>query len=302
MYKSKLMSNTELSIITPVLNGSTYIRAALDSVRSQMMTSLEQIVVDGGSIDGTLETLETYTDVQVVNRPGSTIYEAINEGIRASDGAFIGILNSDDWYATGTLNRISEAIANNPMSEVLSARAALVQGAPEKFTILKKWNRRSDQEISVKGATTGTPIINARFFARSLFDRIGYFDSHYKLAGDREFILRAAISGVANVVLDFDVYNYRCHPDSKTLSGERIRFMPAFEEHIHIAEENLAHVDLSEKSKFIIKDWHAYSCLAAGWRRILIGDFLQGLEHFATGFHVNPLWLFALVRHRLMCR
>lgn len=296
------MSSTELSIITPVLNGAAYIQVALDSVRGQMTRQVEHIVVDGGSTDGTLELLEKHPNLQVIRCPGSTIYEAINSGIKASVGDYIGILNSDDWYVSGALDAIFEAIAENPAAEVLSAGAALVRGDYEDYSFLRKWDGGYSSDFSLEMMVTGTPIINARFFTKSLFRRIGYFDPLYKLAGDREFLLRAAIEGVNNVNLDCMVYSYRSHQQSKTLSGERLRFLPAFEEHIKIAEEHLERVDLSEKDNSIIRDWHGYSCFAAGWRRILLGDLKLGFNHFVTGFRVNPLWPIALVRHRLICR
>ncbi|MGK4455822.1 hypothetical protein, partial [Klebsiella pneumoniae] len=50
--------------------------------------------------------------------------------------------------------------------------------------------------LTVALALYGPVVINARFFRRRLFDRLGGFCPQFRIAGDRDFLLRCAVAGV----------------------------------------------------------------------------------------------------------
>ena len=74
----------------------------LNSVQQQTGVSVEHIIVDGASTDGTLEFLQTYDnkhfDIRILSMPDSGIYEAMNRGIAISRGKYVIFLNTDDFY------------------------------------------------------------------------------------------------------------------------------------------------------------------------------------------------------------
>ena len=90
----------KITIITVTLNSEQTIKDSLNSVLSQNYKNIEHIIVDGGSNDQTIEILKRYPNKnkKVYNLEKSGIYEAINHGIKKSNGDYIAILNSDDFY------------------------------------------------------------------------------------------------------------------------------------------------------------------------------------------------------------
>ena len=54
------MNNSQISIITPVLNESATLAETLESVRSQTLPPFEHIIVDSGSTDGSLDIIHSY--------------------------------------------------------------------------------------------------------------------------------------------------------------------------------------------------------------------------------------------------
>ena len=68
--------------------------------------------------------------------------------------------------------------------------------------------------------TYGSPITNARFFRRRVYDRVGYLDLRYRIASDRDFLMRVALSEPRAALLDRVVYLYRMHSGSLTF-GEQ---------------------------------------------------------------------------------
>ena len=73
--------------------------------------------------------------------------------------------------------------------------------------------------LSLQNATVGLPIINSRFFRRSLFDKVGRFDLAYAVASDREFLIRAALSGIRDVSTPEIFYRYCWHAGSMTMNA-----------------------------------------------------------------------------------
>lgn len=107
-----------VSILTPSLNQARYVCDCLRSVSSQDYEPLEQIVVDGGSEDGTLEQLRAAEGdrLRVEVAPGTSQAQALNAALARSRGSIIGWLNTDDAYfgvdaVASAVHRLREAPA-----------------------------------------------------------------------------------------------------------------------------------------------------------------------------------------------
>ena len=88
----------KVTIITVSLNSEKYISTAIESVLSQDYSNIEYIVIDGGSVDRTIEIVKSYgTKISsFISEPDDGLYDAMNKGIEISTGKIIGFLNSDD--------------------------------------------------------------------------------------------------------------------------------------------------------------------------------------------------------------
>jgi glycosyltransferase involved in cell wall biosynthesis len=102
---------TEVSIITVAYNSARTIARTLESVRTQSFKSIEHIVVDGGSTDGTIEVVKAAgpDTCRIVSEPDNGIYDAMNKGVRLATGEIVAFLNSDDAYADA--NVIGDVVA-----------------------------------------------------------------------------------------------------------------------------------------------------------------------------------------------
>ena len=97
------MKNSSLvSIITTVFNNKNTVESAIKSVLSQDYPNIEYIITDGGSTDGTIEIINKYEDkiAKFVSEKDRGVYDGMNKGIKLATGDIIGILNSDDLYAS----------------------------------------------------------------------------------------------------------------------------------------------------------------------------------------------------------
>lgn len=85
-----------LSIITPVYNGSLFIEQTIQSIL-KLNIEYEHIIVDGGSIDGTLDIVNRYDHIKLIHQTDNDgMYRAIDIGFSVAKGAYVTWVNSDD--------------------------------------------------------------------------------------------------------------------------------------------------------------------------------------------------------------
>jgi glycosyltransferase involved in cell wall biosynthesis len=90
-----------ISIITVCFNSERTIKKTIESVLNQEYHFFEYIIVDGNSLDTTLQIINGFKEdkrISVISEPDNGIYDAINKGIKNATGEIIAILNSDDFY------------------------------------------------------------------------------------------------------------------------------------------------------------------------------------------------------------
>jgi len=99
-----------VSVLTPSLNYADFIRDALLSVQCQTQPSVEHVVQDGRSTDGTVEVLRDFgRDVQWRSEPDEGQSDALNKALSRANQEWIGLLNADEFYLPGGLEVLAEA-------------------------------------------------------------------------------------------------------------------------------------------------------------------------------------------------
>jgi glycosyltransferase len=91
----------KFSIITCTRNSAATLKECIDSVNYQTFSDIGHVFVDGNSSDDTHEIIQLLAkrDVKVISESPSGIYNALNTGIKNSEGEIIGILHSDDVFS-----------------------------------------------------------------------------------------------------------------------------------------------------------------------------------------------------------
>jgi glycosyltransferase involved in cell wall biosynthesis len=118
------------SIVTPSLNAARYIAEAVKSVLAQDYPSIEYIVVDGGSTDGTLEVLARFgNSLHLIVEPDSGPVDAINRGFGLARGEIFAWLAADDFYFPGAVSAAAAAFAAHPNAGVVYGEGVWVDAA-----------------------------------------------------------------------------------------------------------------------------------------------------------------------------
>ena len=182
----------KVSVITGVLNSPNTIEDSIRSVLNQSYKDIEHIIIDGGSCDGTLNTIYRYKDkiAKVVSEPDNGIYDALNKGMRLASGDIISILHSDDFYAH---NRIIEKVVDIFGREnVDSCYGDLEYISKESpYRVIRYWKVSPYSEGKFKH---GWMLPHPTFFVKKwVYDKYGYFNTDFKIAADYELMLRFLI-------------------------------------------------------------------------------------------------------------
>lgn len=174
-----------ISVITVVLNGEKTLRRAIESVVHQKSeANIEYIIIDGHSTDASVNIIKSYGDAISfwISEPDAGIYDAWNKGLSHATGEYIAFLGADDFYYPNALRIYSEYIQGHPDVEYISSRV---------------------NYVGLHTRVIGKPLIWSRFcrrmtvahvgslHRRSLYDRLGEYDTSFKAAGDYEFLVRA---------------------------------------------------------------------------------------------------------------
>lgn len=124
------MTPPRVSVLTPSYNQARWLPDNLRSVAGQSYSSIEHIVMDGGSTDGSPELLASASPAVVwESGPDRGQSQAINAAFHRSNGDIVGWLNSDDaYFSSDVVARAVEVFEREPDVGVVYGHAALVNG------------------------------------------------------------------------------------------------------------------------------------------------------------------------------
>ena len=94
--------SSKVTIATVVYNAATSIKETIESVITQSYRNIEYVIVDGDSIDGTLDIINHYAGlhnfIKIKSEPDAGIYDAMNKAQQMASGDFLIFLGSDDVF------------------------------------------------------------------------------------------------------------------------------------------------------------------------------------------------------------
>lgn len=225
----------KISIITPSFNQGRFIKETIDSVLSQKYPNLEYFVIDGGSTDNTVEILKSYGDkIRWISEKDDGQANAINKGIRLTDGEIIAFLNSDDTYCEGTLEKVSDFFIKNKREFWLSGDYKIIdENGSELRSFIPKY-KNLWKKINPKIALYITNYVAqpSTFWKREVINKVGYFNEDLQYTMDYEFWLRLLKDYKLNFIYK-KLSNFRIHNQSK---GESRR-IDQFNEEIVVLEQ-----------------------------------------------------------------
>ena len=166
------MAQPDVTVVVVTWNGLPWLEQCLDSVRGR-----DTIIVDHGSTDGTLELVrERYPDVRLIEQENRGMGGGNNTGMRAADGRYFFLLNSDAWAVGDGLDRLIEFADTHPEAAVVGPRLVNTDGTLQR---------------SVRGEPTLWRLATEYLFIRKLAPRSGRLNPLYAGGFDHDQVMEA---------------------------------------------------------------------------------------------------------------
>ena len=178
----------KVSIITVCYNSERTIEDTLKSIAQQTYPNIEHIIIDGNSSDSTNDIVKRYTDSVAihVSESDNGLYDAMNKGIKLATGDVIGILNSDDVFASK--HSLQDLMLNFDES-VDGVYSDLVYVSEND---LSKVTRLYSSKIFNKNLIRfGIMLPHPTFYVRKKhYESFGLYKTDYRVSADFELLTR----------------------------------------------------------------------------------------------------------------
>lgn len=178
-----------VSVITVVFNGAQHLAKTIRAVAEQSYPNIEHIVVDGASTDGSVDIIRANdgTIGYWISEPDLGIYDAMNKGIDfvTDPSSYVIFANADDKLHSPTA--IADAVAAGNDEDLIYGRMMLGDG---------KISAVVGHAVTKDDLARQTICHPSTFVRRAVFDRVGKFDTSYRVAADYDHIVRCFLAPV----------------------------------------------------------------------------------------------------------
>lgn len=181
----------KVSLLVTTYNVQKNLKITLESIEQQDYPSIEVVVVDGQSTDGTLDLIREFAarhsdvdpscSVRWISEPDEGLYDAMNKALRMSTGDIIAVCN-DRLCTPDAVTKLVRAIEQGGEG-CIGAHADLVYVEGE--DVVRKWHMGEGKLTD--GWLPGHPTM---FLKREIYERYGFYDTSYKCSADYEFMVR----------------------------------------------------------------------------------------------------------------
>jgi len=213
-----------LTLAIPVYNCEKYLPATLASL-AKNGSDVRWWLQDGNSTDDTVALAWQYarnSDV-IISEPDKGQTDGLNKAIPRMGGEIIGYINGDDCLLPDAATRVLDFFARNPQIDLVYGGVQWIdaEGTGEgwhqgRINSLEDvldiyrvwWNERQWVQPEV-------------FFRRSVWERVGLFNTAYNLAFDYEYWVRCFRAGIRVASLDTPLVQFRRHAEQKSAAARK---------------------------------------------------------------------------------
>jgi glycosyltransferase involved in cell wall biosynthesis len=179
----------KISIVTVVFNGVEFIEDRILSLAAQDHLTIEYILIDGGSTDGTIEVINRYLKYisYFCSEKDRGLYDGLNKGIAIATGEVLGVLHADDCFADrGVLSAVANCFKANPCDAVYGHLNFIQRHFPAELK--RKWVSKAYHRKDLRyGWMPAHPTL---FLKKELFISLGGYALDFGTSADYELILR----------------------------------------------------------------------------------------------------------------
>jgi glycosyltransferase involved in cell wall biosynthesis len=175
----------KLSIITINYNNLIGVIKTIESVVNQTWNEFEYIIIDGGSTDGSAKYIKenSHQFKYWISEPDKGIYNAMNKGIKVSNGEYLLFLNSGDYF-------LNDDVLRQNIKYLYDYDLFC-------FNLLMKRENNTSRIMNTPEILRFSDLYfrtlphPSTFIKRELFNTVGFYDDNLKIVSDWKFFILA---------------------------------------------------------------------------------------------------------------
>lgn len=213
------MSTPQVSVIMPMYNAMPYAEEAIGSILGQSFEDFELVIVDNGSMDGSLQYVKSIADqrVRLLAESERGSGRALTNGIFAARGEFLAVMDADDVAHKDRLKIEVDYLHSHPEIVLVGSRFAFMVGSS---IVPAPPQPRKHHDIK-RALLAGRPVIcnSSTMFRANEAKNVG----GHRLPGpghDVDFFLRMTDAGKVSNIPDL-LHFYRLHGASTSIMKMR---------------------------------------------------------------------------------
>ncbi len=291
------MGKIKFSVVIPVYNAEQFIQKSVESVLSQSYTNYELIVVDNGSIDGSISIVQDIIkknkdrEIKIVSlEKNQGISGGRNAGINASAGDFVCFLDADDFWYPHKLLEVRNMILDREDSDIIWHWEHHIKGKQKK---LVKYRELLDDNVYIDLLCNGNCLsTSAVSVKRSALNKSGFFDEKL-ISGEEDYDLwlRMAKNGCKFALIKKPLGAYIIYENSVSAKYEKhtLALINMLEKHYFFVNENLQRFAL--KKKLNLKKRKAVTQCSCGRRLSLNGERKEGNKYYIDAIKNDKMYI-----------
>jgi glycosyltransferase involved in cell wall biosynthesis len=211
-----------VSIITVTYNNKTNLEKTVKSIKSLNYTNREFIIIDGGSNDGSVESIKNYKEVisKWVSEEDKGIYDAMNKGIRLAAGNYLWFMNAgDEIFDKNILNEIFNLKEN---ADVYYGDTELVNSEGKSYG--KRKLKRPPEKLTWEKMINGMVVTHQSMIVKKSLSPL--YNTDYKFCADIDWtinLLKKSVN-IINTHKTFCKFQLGGYSRKNTLASLKERF------------------------------------------------------------------------------
>jgi len=190
-----------VSVIIPVYNAECYLGEAIDSVINQTYQPVEIIVINDGSTDCSEQIARSYSEVRYIYQSNQGCAAARNTGLEASRGGYLAFQDADDIWLSQKLEIQMDFLFKEPD---IGGTICYIDN------FLDPAVARDDDSTNF-GISNEIMALISLVARKSVFDRVGCFNTDYRVGSDFEWFTRSKDAGIKIKILEEVLLHRRVH-------------------------------------------------------------------------------------------
>ena len=210
------MANPRITVITPSYNQARFLERTICSVLDQGYDNLEYIVIDGGSTDESVDIIGLY-DRELAfwaSTPDGGPCDAINDALTRATGDIVSILDGDDVFPPGVLDRVARLGHRRDGPTWIVGSCLRIDESDDSLGTIEPHSPKSLASFLMH--ESGVLPAPSTFFNRNLLIDNGGFDSRLDYAFHYEYCCRLLSRGLRPTIEPTPLAARREHPGSRS--------------------------------------------------------------------------------------